>query len=88
MSATERQITRAFGLADRWASSMIAGNCVPIDPPGTEWSFADEKGCEVPRFDDAPFAVREAVSWLIERGYGSLEHDDKGEFLRISKELP
>ncbi len=88
MSSTEQQTARAFELADRWAARVVASDCVPIGPRGMVWSFCDENGIEVQELEDAGVELQEAVAWLVERGYGSLNRDGVGRLLKLSKELP
>lgn len=80
---TEPTAERAFEIADEAMFSPLECECVAHDEFRTVLGLADEQCQEVASLAEASAAIREAVEWLIPRGYVELASDPSGEYVSV-----
>jgi hypothetical protein len=57
--------------------------CSPQDDTWTTFGLLDESYREVTKLAEASEAIREAVDWLVRRGYVNVASDSSGEFVVV-----
>jgi hypothetical protein len=71
-------IERAFEIADEQMFARLECECSPQDDTWTTFGLL-----EVTKLAEASEAIREAVDWLVRRGYVNVASDSSGEFVVV-----
>lgn len=80
---TEEMLARAVEIADGVMFATLEGLCVSHGEHGTVLRFTNLEFDEVRSLADAAPVIREAVEWLVPRGYIELAKDSSGEYAYV-----
>lgn len=82
-----QEIARAFEIADQAMLDRLESVCAVSEPAPSAFGLVDDDGNEVRWLRDACPQVREAVEWLMPRGFVEMlpEFGGRGEFIALRR---
>lgn len=85
LAERDRMQARAFEIADEAMFCALDSYGVIGDDAATVYGLADENGHEVTQLSAACPELREAIEWLRDRDYVTVDTDDAGEHVNVHK---
>lgn len=81
----ETMIERAFEIADTMMFALMEAETLSWDEYGNMRGLCNSDGAEVDSLAEASDAIRDAVEWLLPRGYVEVGCDADGEYIFVVK---